>query len=83
MAMGKAIIASNLEQIGAVIRDGENGLLMEPGDSAGLAAKILKLAGDTDLRCRLGAQARKDVVARYTWTMNAERVLRRVEEGRS
>lgn len=83
MAMGKAIIASNLEQIGAIIRDGENGLLMEPGDSAGLAAKILKLAGDTDLRRRLGAQARKDVVARYTWTMNVERVLRRIEEGRS
>ena len=74
MAMGKAIIASKLEQIAEVIHDGKNGLHMDPGNTRQLAELILKLAGDEDLRQRLGAQARVDVVTHYTWDKNVERI---------
>jgi glycosyltransferase involved in cell wall biosynthesis len=74
MAMGKAIIASRLEQIAEVIHDGENGLHMEPGNTAQLAELILKLAGNENLRQQLGARARLDVVAHYTWDKNVERI---------
>lgn len=79
MAMGKAIIASRLEQIAEVIHEGENGLHMEPGNTTQLAGLILKLAGDEDLRKRLGAQARLDVVAHYTWDRNVERIIKALD----
>jgi len=75
MAMGKAIVASDLEQIGEVIRDGSNGLLVKPGDPRDLADKILRLANNPGLRRRLGKQARIAVERNYTWDHNVGRVL--------
>jgi glycosyl transferase family 1 len=40
-----------------IIRDGENGLLVEPGDPAAIADAILKLLGDPNLTARCGANA--------------------------
>jgi glycosyltransferase involved in cell wall biosynthesis len=79
MAMGKPIIASRLEQIGEVVRDGENGLQMTPGDASQLAVQILDLARDRELRTRLGAAARQEVVQRYTWKANVDRILKSFE----
>ncbi len=79
MAMGKPIIASRLEQIGEVIRDGENGLQMTPGDVSQLAVQILNLARDRELRTRLGAAARQEAVQRYTWKANVDRILKSFE----
>jgi glycosyltransferase involved in cell wall biosynthesis len=75
MAMGKAIVASRLGQIADVIVDGENGLLVEPGDARGLAQAIEKLSQDATLRARLGSAARQTVLERYTWKHNAARVF--------
>jgi glycosyltransferase involved in cell wall biosynthesis len=58
-----------------VIIDGENGLLVEPGDADGLSRAIERLAVDGELRSRLGAAARKTAIARYTWRHNAARVF--------
>jgi glycosyltransferase involved in cell wall biosynthesis len=44
-----------------VLRDGEHALLVPPGDAPALAAALRRLAGDGDLRARLGTAAR----ARY------------------
>ena len=79
MAMGKPIIASRLEQIGEVIRNGENGLQMAPGDANQLADQILNLAHDKDLRARLGGAARQEVVDRHTWKANVNRILKSFE----
>ena len=75
MAMGKAIIASDLEQIGSIIKDGVNGILTKPGDAEELAEKIQRLADDPELRRKLGAQARQDAMDKYTWKQNALRVF--------
>jgi glycosyltransferase involved in cell wall biosynthesis len=75
MAMGKAIIASKLEQIGEVIEDGKTGLHSLPGDAAGLADKILIVAGDVALRRTLSSNARSVVESRYTWERNVERII--------
>jgi glycosyltransferase involved in cell wall biosynthesis len=75
MAMGKAIIASNLEQIGEVIENNKTGLHCQPGDAAGLAEKILLLAGDERLRRELGSNAHSLVEKNYTWRKNVERIL--------
>ena len=75
MAMGKAIIASNLEQLGTTIVHRRNGLQMNPGDVAGLSTSILLLAGNPSLRKRLGKQARLDAVRRYSWDQTIERII--------
>lgn len=75
MAMGKAIVASRLGQIGDVLADEETALLVEPGDARSLSEAILRLADEPELRERLGAAARREAIARHTWTHNARRVL--------
>ncbi|HJZ68622.1 MAG TPA: glycosyltransferase family 4 protein [Blastocatellia bacterium] len=75
MATGKAIVASRLGQIGEVIVDGENGLLVEPGDARSLAKAIERLSQDAAVRARLGSAARRTVLDRYTWKHNAARVF--------
>jgi glycosyltransferase involved in cell wall biosynthesis len=75
MAMERPVIASRLGQIADVIEDGENGLLVEPGDSRAIAAGIEMLTKDEPLRKRLGAAARQTVIEKYTWRHNAERVF--------
>jgi len=78
MAMKKAIVASNLGQMGQILRHNETALLVPPGDPSALARSILKLASDRTLREKLGAAARREVVANYTWEINARRVLQAV-----
>lgn len=79
MAMARPVIASRLGQIEEVIEDGENGLLVEPGDVDALTQAIERLSVDRDLRARLGAAARKKAIERYTWRHNAARVFDAVE----
>lgn len=75
MAMGKAIVASKLEQIGEIITDGVNGFHMAPGNAQQLSELIVRLANDEALRKRLGAQARQDVINKYTWDKNVQRIV--------
>jgi len=76
MAAGRAIVASRVAGIPDVITDGENGLLVPPGDVAALRAALTRLAADDALRARLGAAARASAVKRHGW----DRTARRFEE---
>jgi glycosyltransferase involved in cell wall biosynthesis len=75
MAMGKAIVASRLGQIGEVLSHEETALLVEPGNVNELAAAIARVAGSSELRARLGPNAREAAVKNHTWGHNARRVL--------
>jgi glycosyltransferase involved in cell wall biosynthesis len=79
MAMEKGIVASDLGQIGKVLRHNYSVLLIEPGNVDQLVEGILKLAKDKELRETLGKQAREDVVANYTWKKNVENVIIKVD----
>lgn len=75
MAMGKGIVASRLGQIGDVLNHEETALLVEPGNVNELASSIMRLADSKELRERLGENARRVAVERFTWRHNARRVL--------
>lgn len=75
MAMARPVVASRLGQIANVIADGENGLLVEPGNARELARAIERLAADEAMRARLGASARQTVIDHFTWRHNARRVF--------
>lgn len=80
MAMGKAIVASNLDQIGEVLSHGKTAWLVKPGDADDLAAGIVKLGRDPDLRAALGKAAREEAVAKYTWKAHVGRILEKMVE---
>jgi glycosyltransferase involved in cell wall biosynthesis len=57
MAMGKAIVATNIIEI---IEDGVTGLLVPPKDSGAIARQVISLLRDEDLGKRLGTNARAE-----------------------
>ncbi|MCK5334085.1 MAG: glycosyltransferase family 4 protein [Candidatus Aenigmarchaeota archaeon] len=75
MAMGKAIISSNIGQMKEILENNKDALLVTAGNMNSLKNAILVLANNKELRKKLGANARKKVVKEYTWTKNAEKVL--------
>jgi len=75
MAMGKAIVASNLDQIGELLRHGETAWLVPPGDADALANGLASLVQDRHLRAALGAAARHEVLAHHTWRQHVSKIL--------
>jgi glycosyltransferase involved in cell wall biosynthesis len=66
MASSRPVIATRVGAIPSVITDQQTGLLVEPGDVAGLRNAISRLLADPDLRRRLGQEARACVMQHYT-----------------
>ncbi len=58
MAMGKAIVATKIAGIPEMITDGENGLLIAPGDTKALISALKNLIENPTLRVNLGKSAR-------------------------
>jgi glycosyltransferase involved in cell wall biosynthesis len=75
MAMGKAIIASRLDQIEAVLEHNRTAVMVQPGNVEELAQAILAVAANSELRSRLGRNAREAALATHTWKMNAANVM--------
>ncbi len=75
MGLGKAIVASDLEQIGETIEHERNGLLCEPGDASAAAAAIGRLIRDPALQARLGARALDDAQSRHSWKAHVQIIL--------
>ena len=80
MALGKAIVAPDQENIREVLEPGRTALLFDPAKPESLTAAIATLARDQALRARLGEGARAAIEAQgYTWSKNAERVIACIE----
>ncbi|MBL8695756.1 MAG: glycosyltransferase family 4 protein [Planctomycetes bacterium] len=75
MLVGRPMIASRIEGIGPLLRHGETGWLVEPGDDAAFASALELLASDAPLRAAIGARAAEDARSRLTWDAIARRTL--------
>jgi len=67
MASGLAVLSCRSVGVIDCLRDGENGLLVEPGDIAAQAAALQRLIGDKALRGRLAATALAECRRTYSW----------------
>lgn len=91
MAMGKAIIASDLDQIGEILspqvpasefsefssdESKQVALLVTPGIAEEIVQAVMKLVDDRVLRQQLGRNARKLALERFTWERHVEAILR-------
>jgi glycosyltransferase involved in cell wall biosynthesis len=65
MALGKPVVASKVGGLREIIEDGENGFLVEPGNSMEIAEKLSILLKDKELRTKFGKSAREKVFSEY------------------
>ena len=89
MGAGRPVVATNIAGIPEVVTDGRNGLLVAPGDVAGIGAAVARLVSDGDERRRFGAAAREAVRDRFgadayaaSVTTLYEECLGRIDRGR-
>ncbi len=62
---GVPVVASRVGGIPALVRDGVDGLLFEPGDVDGLASRLLGLLGDPALARRIGRAGRSRATSEF------------------
>ena len=74
MASGVPVVSTRLSGVPELVRDGETGLLVEPGDPAGLARAMATLLDDDELAARLALNARKLVERSFSLTHEAQRL---------
>lgn len=74
MAVGKPVIASNIEGYASVLTHGAEGLLVPPRNSKKLAEALLTLINDETLRQQMGARGRLKALG-YDWENVAMQVL--------
>jgi glycosyltransferase involved in cell wall biosynthesis len=75
MRAGLAVVASRVGGVPEAVADGVSGLLVEPGDAAGLASALRGLIGDASLRHRLGIEARRTYERCFRFERTAQQTL--------
>jgi glycosyltransferase involved in cell wall biosynthesis len=74
-ACGKPVIASRLGAMAEIVKDGQTGLLFEPGNSKDLATKIKWMIKNQDLSMEMGRKARMVFEEKYTSEKNYKMLL--------
>jgi glycosyltransferase involved in cell wall biosynthesis len=65
LAAERPVVATRVGGVPDVVRDGEDGFLVEAGATEELADRLGRLARDPDLRARMGKKGRERVLPRY------------------
>jgi glycosyltransferase involved in cell wall biosynthesis len=73
LAVGRPVLASNLEGHPEVVTPGVTGYLFEPRDPAGIAEGILALAGDPERARAMGRAGRELVLREFATRVRVER----------
>ena len=74
MAAGRAVVSSAIGGTDELVRDGDSGLLVPPGDADALAAALRRLLADDQLRAALARRARARVERDFTPDVMSQRV---------
>ena len=75
MAAGRPIIASDIEVLKEVLEDGRNCLLCSPDDPDCWKRAIERLKNDPDFALRIGKEAKKDFLEKYSWDSRVKNIF--------
>jgi glycosyltransferase involved in cell wall biosynthesis len=75
MASGMPVVAGRAVGVVDCVADGDNGVLVEPGDVLGLAQALDALLAAPAERARLARAARADVERLYAWPVVARQIM--------
>jgi len=81
MASGLPVVSSQLSGIPELVENGREGLLVPPADPEALAAALERLAGDPELRRRMGSAGREKVRRAFDLERSAEALLELLHAG--
>lgn len=73
MAVGKPVVASNIDGYSSVITHGQDGLLVPPRDTGSLTQTLISILSDKKLQQKLSKKARL-TAENYSWERIAQRV---------
>lgn len=79
MAAGRPVVASDLSGIPELVQDGVSGLLVRPGDAAGIAAALKRLIDDPGLGRALGERGREKVEREFRLDGTVAELLAEIE----
>jgi glycosyltransferase involved in cell wall biosynthesis len=79
-AYGLPLVSTRVAAIPELVKEGETGLLVPPGDAEALAGALEALIGDVPLRRRLGEGARQVVRARFDAETNTRHLLALIKQ---
>jgi glycosyltransferase involved in cell wall biosynthesis len=74
MGMGLPVIATNIPAIAEAVEDQSGGILVDDGDVDAMAAAILKLCQEPDLRERMGRRNRERVMKHFTMDIHRKEI---------
>jgi glycosyltransferase involved in cell wall biosynthesis len=80
LAAGTAVVSTKVGGVGEILRDGENGLLVEPENDRELLVAVTRLARDGGLRQRLAREGLKTIETGFSEDLMLERLERFFEE---
>jgi glycosyltransferase involved in cell wall biosynthesis len=75
MACGKPAIASCIGGVPEIVRNGETGILVEPGNVSKLAEALYTVLKDEELKQQMSGKALSFVQKLYTWEAVARRAI--------
>ncbi len=79
MASGLPVIASAVGGTPEIIKHGETGLLIQPGDPQSLAEAIIRLLEDAELRQALRTKAIRVIEGKYSWDTLTDQLWRKYQ----
>ncbi len=79
MTMGRAVVTSDVGELGTTVGDGDGGRVVAPGDAAGLAAALEELIAQPELAARFGASNRRRALESTGWEHAALKLERALE----
>jgi glycosyltransferase involved in cell wall biosynthesis len=80
MAMGKAIICSDMAQMAEILIHNKTAYMVKPADIDELMNAMKILIDDEKIREVLSKNAREEAVAKYTWDKHVENILEKINE---
>jgi glycosyltransferase involved in cell wall biosynthesis len=75
MMRGTAVVASASDGLTEVVRDGQTGFLVPPGDADALAAALVRLLSDRALAERLGEAGREAALVHFRWETYIDKII--------
>jgi glycosyltransferase involved in cell wall biosynthesis len=75
MAASVPVIASNVGGIPDIIKDGENGMLIEPGDIKAMAEKIQRIVENREERIEISQKAKEMIMTNYSQQIVIDKLI--------
>ncbi len=80
MVAGLPVVANNIDGNAEIIQDGTNGFLITPGDTAGMADRVVQLVKDQELKRRISEKGHETALREFSLNDMVRKIAELYEE---